>query len=130
MNPAIKRFDKRYGPIADVISRADIDQVDREAIAVAMGEALTGQPDFRPDLFRLIAKDPLVACAGYTLRETGDHVACPHGRELRIAMHDRDAPDGRNIAWTPRLPEGIRCVSCGSMHFSAEYQRNVLAETA
>lgn len=133
MNPAVKRFARKYGPIADAISRLDIAQVDREAVADAITDAIAGnrhQADFHATTFRLIARDPLVPCCGYTLHETGEHVDCPEGVELRIAMHDKSQPDGRNVAWRERLPVGVRCVSCGAMEFSAEFQRNRLAREA
>jgi hypothetical protein len=108
--PAIKRFDKRYLPIADAIASVDLDQEDRELVALAVTEALKGQPDFRADLFGLLASDPLVPCAGPEGSEDG----CPHGRIIRIGMHLRDGPDGRSYAWRRRAPYGvIRCVSCG-----------------
>jgi hypothetical protein len=114
MNPAMKRYMKRYAKVADAISALDLAQVDREAVADAVAAALEGQPDFRPDLFRLTASDPLVPCAG------AHGEPCPHGRVIRIAMHLSDAPDGRSKAWEPRAPYGkIRCVSCGSAQFLA-----------
>ena len=109
MNPAAKRFQKRYGVIADAIARTDIDQEDRERVADAVTAALDVQqdPDFKADLFWHLAADPLVACVG------PDGTGCPHGREIRIAMHLKDAPDGRSAAWQRRRPT-VRCVTCGS----------------
>jgi hypothetical protein len=110
MNPAVKRFQKRYQPVADAIARLDIDQEDREQVADAITAALDAQqdPDFKADLFRLLASDPLVACAG-----PGDDRPCPHERWIRIGMHLRTAPDGRSAAWQ-RRPPGMRCVTCGA----------------
>lgn len=110
MNPALKRYRRRFGGAADALARLDLDQEDREAVAAALTEAFRGQADFRPDLFQLTASDPLCPCAG-ALGEP-----CPEGREIRIAMHLRSAPDGRSAAWSRRRPE-VRCVSCGSRHF-------------
>lgn len=123
MTPAMKRFDLKYGPIADVIARLDIDQVLREEIAEKLTNALSAgrsseEPawfrreaaDFKPKLFRLIASDPLCLCAGH------DGEPCPEGVEIRIGMHLSSAPDGRSQAWEPRKPV-VRCVSCGAKHF-------------
>ena len=106
------RFNKRYKPIADAIAMCDLDQEDRELVAESVTEELIGQPDFKPDLFRLLASDPLVPCAG-----SGGE-PCPHGRNIRIAMHLSMAHDGRSEAWRQRAPYGqIRCVSCGAKEF-------------
>lgn len=109
MEPALKRFNRSYKPIADAIASVDLGQVDREAIARSVGDALEGQPDFRHDLFVLLASDPLVPCAGHHGNP------CPHGRVIRQAMHNSSAPDGRSAIWAERAPYGrIRCVSCGA----------------
>lgn len=111
-SPAMTRFNKRYKPIADAIAMCDLDQEDRELVADSVTEELIGQPDFQPDLFRLLASDPLVPCAG-----SGGE-PCPHGRNIRIAMHLSMAHDGRSEAWRQRAPYGrIRCVSCGAKEF-------------
>jgi hypothetical protein len=113
MNPAQKRFEARYTPIADAIASLDLDQEDREAVAKAVADALSasGQkinPAFRHDLFVLLASDPLVPCAGFGGQP------CPHGRVIRVAMHLSSAPDGRSVQWRQRAPYGqVRCVSCG-----------------
>ena len=125
MNPSIKRFKKNYEGVADAIARADLDQEDREELAAAVADSFAAKndPDFRRDLFVLLASDPLVPCAGFDHYETGDHVDCPEGRLIRIGMHLSDAPDGRSRAWRRRAPYGrIRCVSCGAAHFSPGYQ--------
>lgn len=57
MNPAAKRFQKTYGPIADAVSSVDIGQTNREAVALALANALDGRPDFRRDAFLVIASD-------------------------------------------------------------------------
>jgi hypothetical protein len=106
--PAVKRFQKHYGKVADAIALLDLDQVEREHVAEAVAAALDGAPDFKRDLFVLLASDPLVRCAG-----PGDDEPCPHGRVIRIAMHLKDAPDGRSAAWAPRPPT-VRCVTCGA----------------
>lgn len=112
MLPALKRFNAKYGVIADAIASVDLDQEDRETVAEAVTDALTGQQDFKPELFRLLASDPLVPCAG-----SGGE-PCPHGRVIRIAMHLSDAPNGRSEAWRQRAPYGsIRCISCGAAEF-------------
>ena len=121
MNPALKRFNKRYLPIADAIAYLDLDQQDREAVAKAISESIqeadeAEHRDFKPDLFVLLASDPLVDCAGHH----GE--PCPHGRVIRIAMHNRDDPDGRSAAWRQHAPYGsIRCVSCGAAEFIPGY---------
>jgi hypothetical protein len=115
--PAIKRFNRRYLPIADAIASVNIDQEAREAVAEEVAHAITAAgardfPDFRHDTFVLLASDPLVPCAG-----TRDG-PCPHGRVMRIGMHLSSAPDGRSLAWEQRAPHGrIRCVSCGAAEF-------------
>lgn len=109
MNPASKRFYKQYGGIADAIARLDIDQEVRERVATALTGALGGRPDFKDDLFWHLAADPLVRCAG------ADAEPCPNAVEIRIAMHLRDAPDGRSAAWRSRPPV-TRCLRCGSRH--------------
>lgn len=107
MNPALKRFNNEFLPIADVIAEADIDQEDRERLAEAMAGALDGRPDFKRDLFVLLASDPLCDCAG----ARGE--PCPNELKLRIPMHLSDAPDGRSRAWERRKPT-VRCITCGS----------------
>lgn len=109
MNPAYKRFVNKWGAAADAVARLDIQQIIREEVADALTEAFRGQADFIPDTFRLLASDPLCLCAG-------DLGPCPDGREIRIAMHLSDAPDGRSEAWASRKPL-VRCVSCGAGHF-------------
>lgn len=112
---AVKRFNKRYLPIANAVAGLDIDQEVREAIAEEIAEAIVAagsrdMPDFRHDLFILLASDPLVPCAG----PRGGEGSCPHGRVIRIGMHLSSAVDGRSKAWRRRAPYGkIRCVSCG-----------------
>lgn len=114
MNPALKRFYKRYGPVADAIAqRGDIDQLQREGIAEDVAAAYDGDPDFNHDLFTLLASDPLVYCAGT------EYEACPNAVRIRIPMHLSSAPDGRSEAWAMRPPT-VRCVSCGSRHFRAQ----------
>lgn len=107
MNPAAKRFYKQFGGIADVIASADLDQGVRERMAASMADALDGRPDFKRDLFVLLASDPLVACLG----ACGE--PCPNDVRIRIPMHLSDAPDGRSAAWQQR-PPAVRCVTCGS----------------
>lgn len=106
MNPARKRFQREFGPIADALARVALDQSDRERVAEAVAGALEGRRDFRRDLFVLLASDPLVPCAG-------NEGPCPNGYEIRIAMHDRTAEDGRSVAWRA-TPPTVRCVSCGA----------------
>jgi hypothetical protein len=106
VNPATKRFDKRYSPIYDTIAQLDIAQSERETIAEALGDALVGQPDFRRDIFVLMAKDPLGPCAG-----PGDEPysqPCLHGRMMRT-YHSQVHPDCRRpLRW---------CISCGAHRF-------------
>jgi len=113
VNPAAKRFVRDYVPVADAIARLDIDQEVREEVAQAVADAFgkiaktaKTPSDYKRDTFWLLAADPLVPCAGI------DGEPCEHGREIRIAMHLRDAPDGRSVAWRQRRPT-VRCVSCG-----------------
>jgi hypothetical protein len=106
-SPALKRFNKTYLPIADAVARVDIDQEDRERVAREITRALQGSPDFKEDLFLLLASDPLVDCVGARPGE-----GCAHNRHIRVAMHDSHAEDGRAASWQRRLPE-VRCVSCG-----------------
>lgn len=109
-----KRFIRNYQPTADAISRLDIAQVDREAVAAAVADGIDSVvkklPGWNRDLFVGIASDPLCKCAG------ANGEPCPHGREIRIAMHLRGAPNGRSFAWAPRKPE-MRCISCGAKEF-------------
>jgi hypothetical protein len=107
MRPEIKRFNQRYGPVADAIASVDIEQDDREKVARSVANGLLGQQDFRLDLFLALATDPLVDCAGPVPGR-----GCPHGRRIRVVMHDRHAEDGRAASWQRRLPE-VRCISCG-----------------
>lgn len=110
MNPALKRFWKEYGPVADTLASADIDQVERERMAEELADKFDGRPGFKRDLFVLVASDPLVLCAG------AGGEPCPEGHRIRIAMHWRGAPDGRSKAWEPQAPV-VRCVSCGAREF-------------
>lgn len=128
MNPAEKRFLKKYGAVADAVSRLDVPQTTREEIAAKLTEAFesVGDHDFKPSTFRLIASDPLCACVGYTHRETGELVPCPEAREIRIGMHLSSAPDGRSAAWRPEKPTAIRCVECGAMEFAPGFQESRL----
>lgn len=123
MNPATKRFKRQYGAAADAISRLNVDQVTRELVAETLTEAFTGQPDFKPELFLHIARDPLCTCAG---PDDDFATPCPHGREIRVAMHLRDAPDGRSEAWQSEKPV-VRCVSCGAARFIPGYRENAEA---
>jgi len=110
MNVATKRFTKRYQPIYDAVARlSTIDQEVREEVARALTISLKGQPDFKPELFQLLASDPLVDCAGSGLRRG---MACPHDRRIRVAMHDSTSEDGRAASWRQTMPE-VRCTSCG-----------------
>lgn len=127
-SPAMKRFNQQYVPIADAIARLEIDQEVREAVAEAVADGIeaatvgtsrrAANPDFIRDTFVLLASDPLVPCAGYQDKP------CPHGRELRVAMHLSSAPDGRSKAWQREHPSGIRCVSCGAATFVEGYAEN------
>lgn len=110
MTPAVKRFMREYGPIADAVASAPVEQTARETVAEWLRAALLGRRDFNPDLFRALATDPLVDCAG----PRGEPLArCPHDRRIRIAMHDSGADDGRAQTWAMHPPE-VRCVSCGA----------------
>jgi hypothetical protein len=139
MNPGAKRFQAHFEPMANAIARLDIDQEDRERVAVAVADAISSEVaeaaerhgtsqdtrtwlrGWRRDLFVLLASDPLVPCAG-----PGDGEPCPHGRVIRIAMHDSTAekplPAGRSAAWR-RRPPVVRCVSCGAQRFRQQYDR-------
>lgn len=108
MNPSQRRFDRKYLPLADAIARLDIDQVVREQVADALTDALRGRPDFYSKMFRLLASDPLTPCAG-----PGDDEPCPHGREIRIPMHNSRSEDGRSAVWEPQIPAPVRCADCG-----------------
>ena len=110
MKPEMRRFDKKFRAAADAISRLDIEQEDRELIADALTAALRGQPDFKAELFQLLASDPICYCVGV------DDQPCPDRREIRIAMHLSSAPDGRADSWRARKPI-VRCVSCGAAQF-------------
>lgn len=120
MNPRQKRFNRKYLPIADAIARLDIGQEDREAVATAVADALDGaakaarssnereeSAGWGRDLFWLLAVDPLVPCAG----PHGE--GCPHGREIKIPMHNSAMPDGRSFAWRHMRPP-VQCISCGA----------------
>lgn len=135
-----KRFCRNYQPIADAISRAEIGQVEREALAESVADAIDGivhdtshgrpaiaknETGWSRSLFAGIARDPMVPCPGYHL-DDGSEVRCPHGREIRIAMHLSSAPDGRSAAWSPTMPE-MRCVSCGAREFVPGYPKEVTA---
>jgi hypothetical protein len=117
MEPSVKRFYRKFVPIADAIASLDLDQEDREMVAQAVADALDGverQTDFHQhyDLFVLLASDPLVPCAGHHGQP------CPHGRVIRQAMHNSSAPDGHSAIWAQRAPYGqIRCISCGAAEF-------------
>ena len=116
----LNRFRKAgYQDAADAISRLDIKQTDREAVAIALTEAFRGKPNFMPDLFRHIASDPLVMCAG------SDYGPCPDATEIRIAMHYSEGPLGRSDAWRQKKPE-TRCVPCGAKQFIPGYAEAVL----
>lgn len=119
-------FDQHYLPIANAIARLDVDQVTREKVATAVRNGihevrLNGDPrigqrkssGWEPDLFWLLAADPLVLCAG---SKAGP---CPHAREIRVAMHLSTADDGRAVSWSLERPV-VRCVSCGSIEFGSE----------
>lgn len=110
MNPKTKRFQRKYQAAADAIARIDLPQEHRDRIAADLTEAFRGQPDFLPELFQLLASDPLCPCAGF-----GDE-PCPEGREIRVGMHLSSAADGRSQAWSSRRPV-VRCVPCGSRQF-------------
>lgn len=120
MNPARKRFLRKFGRAADEIALLDIDQEVREDVAAAVTRGLDGTADFDPTVFRLLASDPLCECAGSTHPRTGEHVPCPNGVRIRIAMHLSTAPDGRSKAWRQRKPE-VRCVTCGAKQFVPGY---------
>ncbi len=127
MQPEMKRFARRFEPIADVISRAEIGQVEREALADAMADALEGVArdarvdGFNRDLFWLLAADPSVPCAGPRLDGSEP---CPDGRVIRLHYHWKDNPDGtgRSAVWTAHRPTGVRCVTCGARVFSPGYE--------
>jgi hypothetical protein len=107
MDPKVKRFNNRWLAAAEAVARLPVDQDVREQVATALTEAFDGQDDFLPELFWLLAADPLVDCAG-----PGDGEPCPHGRSIRIPMHLKSAADGRSRAWALRPPT-VACVSCG-----------------
>lgn len=110
MEPHLKRFYEKYGPIQDAIAKLDIDQEVREHVADALAEAIglnRKLTDFKPELFRLLASDPLCLCAGDGESE------CPDQTYIRIAMHLSEAPDGRSEAWAEFKPK-VQCVSCGA----------------
>jgi hypothetical protein len=108
MNPQTKRFNNRWLAAAEAVARLPVNQDVREIVATSLTEAFDGKEDFLPELFWLLAADPLVDCAG-----PGDGQPCPHGRSIRIPMHLSSAPDGRSAVWAMRPPV-VRCVSCGS----------------
>lgn len=105
-SPAIKRFNRDFVPLADAISRLDIGQSNRDLVAATAADALSHLRDFKPNLFRLLASDPLVTCAGT------DDGPCPDQTEMRVAMHLGSAPDGRAQSWQEDLPV-VRCTACG-----------------
>lgn len=107
MNPALKRFNRDYVPMADAVARLHVEQTVREQVATALTEALDGRPDFRPDLFWLLAADPLVPCMG-----PADGEACPQAHQIRIPMH---LDGGRAASWQPHPPE-VRCAPCGATY--------------
>lgn len=117
MEPAMKRFEKKFRAAADAISRLDVAQEDRERVAAALAEAFTGQPDFKAQLFAHLASDPVCACAG-----PGEGEPCPHGREIRVSMHLSTAPNGRSAAWRKRKPT-VRCIECGTRYAREAPQR-------
>ena len=117
--PAMKRFSAKYQPAADAVARLDVDQEVRELVAEALTEAFEGMPDFRPDLFRLLASDPLCECAGPD--EVAFAAPCPYGRVIRVGMHLSTAPDGRAKSWRRRRPT-VRCVTCGATVFMPGYR--------
>ncbi len=112
-----KLLTERVKAVADAISSADIEQVAREQIASDVADALDGL-GLRHDVFKLVASDPLVLCAG-----AKGH-PCPWQRRIRIAMHLSTAPDGRAASWEPRAPVGIRCVTCGAAEYVEGYAEN------
>ncbi len=113
-----KHLRERVTAVADAISYLDLDQEDRERVAYAVADALDGL-GIPKDVFRLIASDPYVPCAG-----AKGH-PCPWGRSIRIAMHLSSAPDGRSAAWEQRAPYGqIRCVTCGAAEYVEGYAEN------
>lgn len=131
MTPAAKRFARKYQPVADAISRLDVAQADREAVATAVADAYDSMdrdaPDFRRDLFWLLAADPMVPCAGPNADDGAE--ACPHGREIRLRWHWSGNPDGtgRSEEWRPRRPTGVRCVTCGAEVFVPGYPKGEAA---
>jgi hypothetical protein len=110
VNPALKRFTRDFGPLADAIARVDIGQTNRDLVAAAATDALTHMPNFKPALFRLLASDPLVPCAGT------DDGPCADGLEIRVGMHLNTAPDGRAQSWQEELPV-VRCLACVIANF-------------
>lgn len=120
VNPAAKRFQKAYLPVADAIARLDVTQAEREVIADAVAdgfmEAREGgrlHPDYNDESFRHYAKDPLGPCAG-----PGDMAysqPCPDGRMMRT-YRAIVPPDGRRPV--------MRCVSCGAAVFIPGYREN------
>ena len=105
MNPALKRFNRDFVPLADAIARLDIGQSTRELVANAATDALAHLPNFKPAQFRLLASDPLVLCIGT------DDGPCPNQLEIRIGMHLSTAPDGHAVTWQEDLPV-VRCAYC------------------
>jgi hypothetical protein len=114
MNPGVKRFKRDWQAVYDTVARLDIDQELRDTIAGHLADALRGSGQLRgtaPELFRLLASDPLCMCAGP--HPQAFHEACPDGRELRVGMHLSSAPDGRAKSWSRKKPV-VRCMSCGA----------------
>ena len=100
---------RRYPQTTEFVACSSVEEV-AHAIEKAGSRDF---PDFRPDLFVLLASDPLVPCAG----PPGS--VCPHGRMMRMRFHNSASPDGRSLLWQRRAPYGkIRCVSCGGPQFS------------
>jgi hypothetical protein len=116
MQVSVKSMRSLYENVADEIARLDIDQEERERVADALTRAFVEAraPRFRPDVFRLLASDPLCTCAGP--EQPPFAKPCPDGREIRIGMHLSTAPDGRSARWEQRKPI-TRCLSCGSALF-------------
>jgi hypothetical protein len=118
MNPAAKRFQRAYLPVADAIAMLDVTQREREVVAdavadgfVAAREGGRNHRDYDDHLFRHYAKDPLGPCAG-----PGDEAysqPCPEGRTMRTHKAIL-GPDDRRPA--------MRCASCGAAVFVPGYR--------
>lgn len=112
-----------FEKLADAVAALDLDQEDREKVAEAVVGALVesriGRLVEHPEVYVLLASDPLVPCAGWDA--DGEQHDCPNETVIRQRFHLSSAPD-------QRAPYGeIRCVSCGAMQFLPEYRENVLA---